>query len=147
MSDADQMDMFVGFCENGTLATGVPFGTNNQIGFLVVDGAADIYAVTDNGGTETKTDTGVDFVDGSVTGSTITNDRRLGFIVRGTGQVEFYVDRKLVTTTTDNIPTAQLTTWVAGVSGEAVANVVDCDYLLAVAQRTTDGMTQYDKQP
>jgi hypothetical protein len=149
MSDADQMDMFVGFCENGTLATGVPFGTNNQIGFLVVDGAADIYAVCDNGGTETKTDTGVDFSDGSVTGSTITNDRRLGFIVRGTGQVEFYVDRKLVTTTvsTTTIPTAQMTTWFAAVSGEAVANVVDCDYLLAVAQRTTDGMTIYNKQP
>ena len=113
MSDADQMDMFVGFCENGSLATGVPFGTNNQIGFLVVDGAADIYAVTDNGGTETKTDTGVDFADGSVT----------------------------------TIPTAQMTTWLAAVSGEAVANVVDCDYLLTVAQRTTDGMVQYNKQP
>ena len=38
-TDADQMDIFVGLCENGTLATGVPFGTNNQIGFLVVDEA------------------------------------------------------------------------------------------------------------
>ena len=148
-TDADQMDIFVGLCENATLSVTVPFTTNNQIGFLVVDEAADIYAVTDNGGTETKTDTGIDFADGSVSGGTISGDRRLGFIVRGTGQVEFYVDRVLVTTTvsTTSIPTAQMTTWLAAVSGEAVANVVDCDYLLTVAQRTTDGMTQYDKQP
>jgi len=141
------MDVFVGLCENGTLATGVPFATNNQIGFLIVDEAADIYAVCDSGGTETKTDTGVDMADGSVSGSTISGDRRLGFVVRGTSQVEFYVDRKLVTTTTDNIPTSQMTTWVAAVAGEATANKVDCDYLLTVAQRTTDGMVQYNKQP
>ena len=101
----------------------------------------------DIGGTETSTDTGIDLADGSVSGSTISGDRRLGFIVRGTSQVEFYVDRKLVTTTTDNIPTSQMTTWVAAVAGEATANKVDCDYLLTVAQRTTDGMVQYNKQP
>ena len=146
-TDADQMDIFVGLCENGTLSTSVPFGTNNQIGFLVADGDASINAVCDSGGTETSTDTGVDFADGSVSGSTISGDRRLGFIVRGTGQVEFYVDRALVTTTTDNIPTSQMTTWFAAVAGEAAANKVDCDYLLTVAQRTTDGMTIYNKQP
>ena len=148
-TDADQMDIFVGLCVNATLSVTVPFTTNNQIGFLVVDGAADIYAVCDNGGTETKTDTGVDFADGSVSGGTISGDRRLGFIVRGTGQVEFYVDRKLVTTTasTTVIPTTQMTTWLAAVAGEATANKVDSDYLLTVSQRTTDGMTQYDKQP
>jgi len=53
-TDADQMDVFVGLCENGTLATGVPFATNNQIGFLIVDEAADIYAVCDSGGTKLK---------------------------------------------------------------------------------------------
>ena len=146
-TDADQMDIFVGLCENGTLATGVPFSTNNQIGFLVTDGDASIKAVCDSGGTETSTDTGIDLADGSVSGSTISGDRRLGFIVRGTSQVEFYVDRVLVTTTTDNIPTSQMTTWIAAVAGEATANKVDCDYLLTVAQRSTDGMTIYNKQP
>ena len=141
-TDADQMDIFVGLCENGTLATGVPFGTNNQIGFLVVDEAADIYAVCDSGGTETKTDTGVDLADGSVSGGTISNDRRLGFVVTGTGKVEFYVDRVLKV----NIPTSQLTTWFAAVAGEATANKVDCDYLFTAAQRQTDGMVQYSDQ-
>ena len=75
-TDADQMDVFVGLCENGTLATGVPFATNNQIGFLIVDEAADIYAVCDSGGTETKTDTGIDMADGSVSGTTISGDSR-----------------------------------------------------------------------
>jgi len=127
-SDADQMDVFLGLCENGTLATGVPFATNNQIGFLIVDEAADIYAVCDSGGTETKTDTGVDMADGSASGSTITNSRRLGFVVSGTGMVEFYVDRKLVTTTTGNIPTSELTTWFAAVAGEAASNAASIDY-------------------
>ena len=145
-TDADQMDIFVGLCENGTLATGVPFATNNQIGFLVVDEAADIYAVCDSGGTETKTDTGVDLEDGSVSGGTISGDRRLGFVVTGTGKVEFYVDRVLKVTTTDNIPTSQLTPWVAAVAGEAAANKVDCDYLFTAAQRQTDGMVQYSDQ-
>jgi len=146
-SDADQMDVFVGLCENGTLATGVPFATNNQIGFLIVDEAADIYAVCDSGGTETKTDTGVDMADGSASGSTITNSRRLGFVVSGTGMVEFYVDRKLVTTTTGNIPTSELTTWFAAVAGEAASNAASIDYLLTVSSRTTDGMIQFNKQP
>jgi hypothetical protein len=146
-SDADQMDIFVGLCENGTLATGVPFATNNQIGFLVVDEAADIYAVCDSGGTETKTDTGVDLADGTVSGSTITNSRRLGFVVSGTGMVEFYVDRVKKVTTTTNIPTSELTTWFAAVAGEATANTVTADYLLTVSSRTTDGMTQFNDQP
>ena len=42
VADADDMDMFVGLAENGTFATGVPFTANNQIGFLLVEGAADI---------------------------------------------------------------------------------------------------------
>ena len=143
---ADQMDIFVGLCENGTLATGVPFSTNNQIGFLVTDGDASIKAVCDSGGTETSTDTGIDLEDGSVSGGTISGDRRLGFVVTGTGKVEFYVDRVLKVTTTDNIPTSQLTTWVAAVAGEATANKVDCDYLFTAAQRQTDGMVQYSDQ-
>ena len=146
-SDADQMDVFVGLCENGTASTTVPFATNNQIGFLVEDGDASIYAVCDSGGTETKTDTEVDMADGSVSGSTITNARRLGFVVSGTGMVEFYVDRVKKVTTTANIPTSELTTWFAAVAGEAAANSASVDYLLTVSMRTTDGMTQYNDQP
>jgi len=145
-SDADQMDIFVGLCENGTLSTSVPFATNNQIGFLVTDGDASIEAICDSGGVATETDTGVDFADGSVSGGTISGDRRLGFVVTGTGKVEFYVDRVLKVTTTDNIPTSQLTTWLAAVAGEATANKVDCDYLFTAAQRQTDGMVQYSDQ-
>ena len=122
------------------------FATNNQIGFLITDGDASIKAVCDSGGTETSTDTGVDLADGSVSGGTISGDRRLGFVVTGTGKVEFYVDRVLKVTTTDNIPTSQLTTWVAAVAGEATANKVDCDYLFTAAQRQTDGMVQYSDQ-
>jgi len=146
-SDADQMDIFVGLCENGTLATGVPFQTNNQIGFLITDDSANIEAVCDSGGTETATDTGVDMADGSVSGSTITNARRLGFVVSGTGMVEFYVDRVKKVTTTTNIPTSELTTWFAAVAGETTANTASVDYLLTVSSRTTDGMTQFNDQP
>jgi hypothetical protein len=94
-----------------------------------------------------ETDTGVDMADGSVSGSTITNARRLGFVVSGTGMVEFYVDRVKKVTTTANIPTSELTTWFAAVAGEAAANSASVDYLLTVSMRTTDGMTQYNDQP
>tara|TARA_R110002020_G_C16037004_1_gene753373 strand:+ start:19 stop:780 length:762 start_codon:yes stop_codon:yes gene_type:complete len=143
LSDADQTDFFVGLCENGTASTSVPFATNNQIGFLVVDGAADIFAVCDSGGTETKTDTGVDFEDGVLSGGGLTNSRRLGFVAKGTGEVEFYVDRSLVTTTTSNIPTTQLALWIASVAGEGAANPAYVDYVLCVQQRVTDGMTTF----
>jgi len=147
VADADDMDMFVGLAENGTFATGVPFTANNQIGFLLVEGAADIYANCDSGGTETKTDTGVDFADGAESGSTITNTRRLGFVATGTGKVEFYVDRKLVTTTTGNIPTSALTPWFCAMSGTTTADAAWCDYILIAAQRTTDGMIEANDQP
>jgi hypothetical protein len=147
VADADDMDMFVGLAENGTFATGVPFTANNQIGFLLVEGAADIYANCDSGGTETKTDTGVDFADGAESGALITETRRLGFVVTGTSQVDFYVDRKKVTTTTDNIPTSALTPWFCAMSGTTTADAAWCDYIMLAGQRTTDGMIQYDEQP
>jgi hypothetical protein len=147
VADADDMDMFVGLAENGTFATGVPFTANNQIGFLLVEGAADIYANCDSGGTETKTDTGIDFADGAESSSSITNTRRLGFVATGTGNVQFYVDRKLVTTTTGNIPTSALTPWFCAMSGTTTADAAWCDYILVAAQRVTDGMTQFNDQP
>ena len=143
VADADDMDMFVGLAENGTFATGVPFTANNQIGFLLVEGAADIYFNCDSGGTETKTDTGIDFADGAESSSNITNTRTLGFIVKGTGQVEAYVDRQKVTTTTANIPTSALTPWFCAMSGTTTADAAWCDYIFVAAQRKTSGMTQF----
>jgi hypothetical protein len=147
VTDADDMDMFVGLAENGTFATGVPFTANNQIGFLLVEGAADIYANCDSGGTETKTDTGIDFANGAEASSNITNTRTLGFIIKGTGIVEFYVDRVLKTTTTANIPTSALTPWFCALSGTTTADASWCDYIWVAAQRITSGMTQYNDQP
>ena len=147
VADADDMDMFVGLAENGTFATGVPFTANNQIGFLLVEGAADIYANCDSGGTETKTDTGVDFADGAESSSNITNSRTLGFIIRGTGQVEFYVDRDKKVTTTANIPTSALTPWFCAISGTTTADAAWCDYITVCGQRVTNGMTQFNQQP
>jgi hypothetical protein len=147
VADADDMDMFVGLAENGTFATGVPFTASNQIGFLLVEGAADIYANCDSGGTETKTDTGIDFADGAESSSNITNVRTLGFIIKGTGQVAFYVDRALVTTTTANIPTSALTPWFCAMSGTTTADAAWCDYINVAAQRITTGMTQFNVQP
>jgi len=147
VADADDMDMFVGLCENATFSATVPFVTNNQIGFLLAEGAADIYANCDSGGTETKTDTGIDFADGAESSSNITNTRRLGFIIKGTGQVEFYVDRVLKTTTTGNIPTSALTPWFCAISGTTTADAAWCDYIWVASQRTTDGMIQFNDQP
>jgi hypothetical protein len=147
VADADDMDMFVGLAENGTFATGVPFTASNQIGFLLVEGAADIYANCDSGGTETKTDTGIDFADGAESSSNITNVRTLGFVIKGTGQVAFYVDRALVTTTTANIPTSALTPWFCALSGTTTADAAWCDYINVAAQRITTGMTQFNIQP
>lgn len=147
VADADDMDMFVGLAENGTFAVGVPFAASNQIGFLLVEGAADIYANCDSGGTETKTDTGIDFADGAESSSNITNSRQLGFIVRGTGQVEFYVDRDKKVTTTSNIPTSALTPWFCAMSGTTTADAAWCDYVLINSQRVASGMVQFNQQP
>ena len=80
-------------------------------------------------------------------GSLITNSRRLGFIARGTGQVEWFVDRNKIGVTTTNIPTVAMTQFFAGISGSTAADVHYCDYIWAVQQRTTDGMTQFGTQP
>ena len=47
----------VGQTENGTLATGVPFLANNQIGFIVVEGDGRIYGNVDSAGSDTAFDT------------------------------------------------------------------------------------------
>jgi hypothetical protein len=147
MSKPADSDLFVGLAENGTLATGVPFTANNQIGFIVVEGSGSIFGNVDSGGSDTALDTGVDMAAAAESGSLITNSRRLGFIARGTGSVEWFVDRKSVGTTTTNIPTVALTQFLAGISGSTAADVHYCDYIWVVQQRTTDGMVQYDAQP
>ena len=61
--------------------------------------------------------------------------------------IQFYVDRVLVTTTTANIPTSALTPWFCAMSGTTTADAAWCDYVHIAAQRITSGMTQYNIQP
>ena len=147
MSKPADSDLFVGLAENGTLATGVPFLANNQMGFIVVEGDGRIYGNVDSAGSDTAFDTEIDMVAAAESGALITNSRRLGFIARGTGQVEWFVDRNKIGVTTTNIPTVAMTQFFAGISGSTAADVHYCDYIWAVQQRTTDGMTQFDTQP
>jgi len=94
----------------------------------VNDGNASILCKTESGGTETSTDSLVDLEDDTYV--------TLGFRALGTGQVEFFVNRKLVATHTTNIPTTDLTVAAMSLSGSATGTrKTSVDYLLVSATR------------
>ena len=101
----------------------------DRIVFQVDDGDTNIDCVTEKDGTATTTDSGVDIADDTYV--------TLGFHVKGTGSVEFFVNRNLVATHTDNIPDDEnLAIGAMELSGSATGTKsATIDYLFAAQGR------------
>lgn len=128
VSNADEIDLFVGLTENFATNPEAVLTASNRIGFQINDGDASILCKTESGDTESSTDSGKDAADDT--------DVILGFRVDATNAVYFYVDRVLVATHTSNIPTALLTPAVMELSGTATGTIsASLDYILAVQTR------------
>lgn len=127
-SDADQQDVFVGLTENFATNPEAVLTASNRIGFQIDDGNASILCKTEATDTETSTDSGVDAADATMV--------KLGFLVDGTGNVEFYVNRALVATHTTNIPTTELAPAVFQLSGDTTGTkTLTVDYVFVAATR------------
>lgn len=95
LSDVDDMDAFIGMTD--AIATN-PENTltdPDRVGFQVNDGDASVLCKTEDGGSETSTDSGVDLVDDTY--------KTFGFYWDGAASVEFYIDRAKVATHTTGI--------------------------------------------
>lgn len=128
LSDADQMDAYAGLTINFATNPEAVLTATDRIGFQINDGNASILCKTENGGNETSTDSGIDAADAT--------DVQLGFLVDGTGLVEFYVNRNKVASHTTNITTTELTPALFELSGDATGTKsMSVDYIGVWAQR------------
>ena len=131
IEDVSETELFIGLSDTATDCYGAAgVGANNHVGFML-DGDGKIDFSVDEGGTQSKTDTGRKFVDGSIaTLATANVVHKLAFHWDGASSVRAYVDDVLVVTKTDNgatilIPdgtclTPSFTILTQGASDEAV---------------------------
>lgn len=128
MATAAQIDLFVGLSVNFATDPEAVLAAAARIGFQIDDGGASILCKTEDGGTETSTDSTIDAVDAT--------DIVLGFLVIGTTEVRFYVNDVLKATHTTNIPDEELALALGHISGQATGTqTVSCDYLFCAATR------------
>ena len=128
-AEGDVMDVCVGLTVNFATNPEAMLTAADRIVFQVDDGDSNIDCVTEKDGTATTTDSGVDIVSGT--------NVTLGFHVKGTGSVEFFVNRNLVATHTTNIPDDEnLAIGVMELSGSATGTKsMTVDYLFAAQDR------------
>jgi hypothetical protein len=127
-AEEDNMDLCVGLTINFATNPEAMLTATDRIVFQINDGGTSILAITEKNGTETSTDTGLDAEAFSQT---------LGFHVKGTGSVEFFVNRVKVATHTTNIPDDEnLAVAAMQLSGSATGTKsANIDYLLASQTR------------
>ena len=128
-AEGDAMDVCVGLTVNFATNPEAMLTAADRIVFQIDDGDSNIDCVTEKDGTATTTDSGIDIVSGtSVT---------LGFHVKGTGSVEFFVNRNKVATHTANLPDNEnLAIGAMELSGSATGTKsMTIDYLMAVQNR------------
>lgn len=127
-AEEDNMDLCVGLTVNFATNPEAMLTATDRIVFQINDGGTSILAITEKNGTETSTDTGLDAEAFSQT---------LGFHVKGTGSVEFFVNRVKVATHTTNIPDDEnLAVGAMQLSGSASGTKsANIDYLLASQTR------------
>ena len=134
-SDVTDTDLCFGFTVNFATNPEAMLTAADRIVFQKDDGDASILCKTEKDGTETSTDSGIDMENDT--------DVTLSIRVQGpkdsnhTGQVEFFVDRKLVATHTANIPSDEILTIAAmSLSGNATGTkVTTLDYMFAASDR------------
>ena len=134
MSDADQMDMYIGLSENFVTNPENVLTAANRIGFRITDGDATPTLITESSGSETSTtdlSSTYDFSD--ATNVTVSFVATKG---TSTDNVRFYIDRTLVGTHATNVPTANLTAAAMELSGNATGTKsMSIDYIMVAQDR------------
>jgi len=134
ISDADQMDVFIGVCENFATAPENIFTASNRIGFQIDDGDATPHLITESSDSETDTT-----LSGTTYDLSDATDVTVSFVAtKGTSTdvVEFYINRTKVGTHTTNVPTANMTQAAAEVSGNATGTKsMSIDYIMVAQDR------------
>ena len=128
-AEGNAIEICVGLTVNFATNPEAMLTAADRIVFQVDDGDSNIDCVTEKDGTATTTDSGVDIASGTAV--------TLGFHVKGTGSVEFFVNRNLVATHTDNIPDDEnLAIGAMELSGSATGTkAATIDYLFAAQGR------------
>ena len=128
-NDADQTDICVGLTVNFATNPEAMLTAADRIVFQVDDGDASILCKTEQSGTETSTDSGIDMVDATYI--------VLGFSVNSANSVEFFINGALVATHTTNIVDDEnLTVAAMSVSGSTSGTrATDLDYIIAAQTR------------
>ena len=134
MSDVDQMDMFIGVCENFATNPEAIFTASNRIGFQIDDGDATPHLITESSDSETDTT-----LSGTTYDLSDATDVTVSFVAtKGTttDKVKFYINRTLVGTHSTNVPTANMTQAAAEVSGNATGTKsMSIDYIMVAQDR------------
>ena len=128
-AEGNAMDICVGLTVNFATNPEAMLTAADRIVFQVDDGDSNIDCVTEKDGTATTTDSGVDIESGTAV--------TLGFHVKGTNSVEFFVNRNLVATHTTNLPDDEnLAIGAMELSGSATGTKsMAIDYLMTVQNR------------
>ena len=135
-SGVGQMDAFWGLCENFTTNPEAGFLVANRIGFQMDEGSSSLRLITEKGGTEKESvlATTHDLVDGAY--ATLGFTATKGKLTGGTEVVQFYINKQLVGTHTENVPTENMTPAIISVSGDATGTKsMGIDYVLAAQDR------------
>ena len=134
MSDADQMDMFIGVCENFASNPENCLTASNRIGFQIDDGDATPHLITESSDSETDTT-----LSGTTYHFSDATDVTVSFVAtKGTttDKVRFYINRTLVGTHTTNVPTANMTQAAMEISGNATGTKsMSIDYIMVAQDR------------
>ena len=134
MSDVDQMDMFIGVCENFATNPENIFTASNRIVFQIDDGDATPHLITESSDSETDTT-----LSGTTYDLSDATDVTVSFVAtKGTSTdvVDFYINRTKVGSHTTNVPTANMTQAAAEISGNATGTKsMSIDYIMVAQDR------------
>lgn len=124
-NDVTQHDFFVGLhVQDTTLVAG---RGSDYIGFRTDDG--DAFLDVENTAASTITQTTE--VERLVNSSWV----KLGFRITGTTQIDFFVNDRIVSTSTTNIPTELMKLSIGSLTGEADSAQLDLDYIRIYQER------------
>ena len=128
-AEGDNQEICIGLTVNFATNPEAMLAAADRIVFQVDDGDSNIDCVTEKDGTATTTDSGVDVVSGTAV--------TLGFHVKSTGSVEFFVNRNKVASHTANIPDDEnLALGAMQLSGSATGTKsINIDYIFAAQVR------------
>jgi hypothetical protein len=103
IEDVSESEVFIGLADTGTDLYGAAgVGVNNHVGFIL-DGDGNLDFSVDEAATQSKTDTAIDFVDGTMaTLATANVKHKCAFYWDGAGTIKVYVDGTLCLTKVDN---------------------------------------------